>query len=146
MHLFDPSGTIKKYDSPNAILLDYAKTRLALYQTRKDCLIADINKQLPYHENVVRFIEDQISEVPSLDFRKKTKVICESLLEEEGYARIDESFDYILRLPVSTVTAETIAKHKADLAALRSRLTTLHATTPASLWNDDLLAWKNKKV
>lgn len=145
MHLFDPSGTIKKYDSPNAILLEYAKTRLALYQTRKDFLIADIQKQLPYHENVVRFIEDQISDVPSLDFRKKTKLICESLLDEDGYARIDGSFDYILRLPMSTVTAETIAKHKADLAALRARLTTLEATTPASLWSDDLLAWKNKK-
>ena len=93
----------------------------------------------------MRFIEDQISEVPSLDFRKKSKGMCESLLEEDGYDRIDGSFEYILRLPVSTVTSETIAKHKADLAALRARLTTLEATTSASLWNDDLLAWKSKK-
>jgi DNA topoisomerase-2 len=145
MHLFDPSGTIKKYDSPNAILLEYAKARFNLYQTRKDYLIADIKKQLPYHENVVRFIEDQISEVPSLDFRKKTKMICESLLDEDGYNRIDGSFDYILRLPMSTVTLETIAKHKTDLERLRDRLKVLEAKTPASLWNDDLLAWKNKK-
>jgi DNA topoisomerase-2 len=145
MHLFDPSGRIRKYESPNEILLEYAKTRLALYQTRKDHILADIAKQLPYHEQVVRFIEDQVSDDPVLDFRKKSKTVCESLLLENEYTPIDGSFEFILRLPVSTFTAEVIAKHKADLEVLRTRRAQMESTPPAKLWSDDLLAWKSKK-
>jgi DNA topoisomerase-2 len=145
MHLFDSEGHIKKYESPNAILDEYAHRRLALYETRKEHIIANIQKELPYHEQVVRFIKKQTEDTPTPDLRRKTRAECDILLAKEGFLKIDDGFDYLLKLPVYSFTAETIAKHEKDLADLRGRLKDVAETTPAEMWKRDLRAWKEIK-
>jgi DNA topoisomerase II len=140
MHAFNAKGQITKYTSPNAILKEYADVRLALYETRRLRQIADLQAELPYHEDVLRFIEDQISEKPSLDFRKRTRDVCEAALLGGKYRKVSETYDYIFRLPISTFTAEQVELHRKKLATLRAeiqRLTTLEA---ADIWLSELSA------
>lgn len=138
MHAFNHKGVITKYDRLNDILKEYADVRLALYETRRQYQIKALSAELPYHTNVMRFIEDQISKEPVIDLRRKTEEECTSLLAKHAYDRICDSFDYILRLPVRSFTAEEIAKHKATLASLRAEIATLESKTAAELWLEDL--------
>ena len=138
MHAFNHKGQITKYPTLNAILKEYADVRLALYETRREYQIKALQAELPYHANVMRFIEDQISKAPVVDLRRKTETECETILAANTYARIEESFDYILRLPVRSFTAEQIAKHKAKLESLRAEIKTLEGKTAADLWLEDL--------
>jgi hypothetical protein len=84
------------------------------------------------------FIEDQVSDKPTLDFRKKARDICEAALVAQKYRRVSDSFDYIFRLPVSSFTAEQIDKHAKKLAELRAEIVRLESTTAAALWLTEL--------
>jgi DNA topoisomerase-2 len=138
MHAFNAKGQITKYDSLNAILREFAEVRLALYETRRQKQIADLKAELPYHEDVMRFIEDQVADKPTLDFRKKARDICEAALVAQKYRRVSDSFDYIFRLPVSSFTAEQMDKHAKKLAELRAEIVRLDSTTAAALWLTEL--------
>lgn len=138
MHAFNAKGQVTKYESLNAILKEYAEVRLELYETRRQKQIADLNSELPYHEDVMRFIEDQVADKPTLDFRKKARDVCEAALVAGKFRKVGDSYDYIFRLPVSSFTMEQIAKHQAKLAELRAEIARLEATEAADLWLTEL--------
>lgn len=139
MHAFNSKGVITKYDSPNAILKEFADVRLALYETRRQHQLKALHDEMPYHVNVVKFIEDQVKDTPTLVLKKKTRAECDALFQTAGYTSID-GYDYLLKLPVSSFTAEQIAKHEAQLAALRAEHTRLESLRPAEMWLMELAA------
>ena len=134
MHAFNAKGVIAKYPTLNDILVEYAQVREALYETRRLHQIAKLEKEVPYHEDIVRFIEGQCLDKPVPDLRRKTKAECETLLTEHMYTHHAE----ILRLPVSSFTAEVMAKHRADRESVLGRLALLRETTARALWLADL--------
>jgi DNA topoisomerase-2 len=138
MHAFNAKGQITKYDSPNALLKEYAEVRLALYETRRVKQIADLKAELPYHEDVMRFIEDQVADKPKLDFRKKARDVCEQALTAAKYRKVNDSFDYIFRLPVSSFTAEQMDKHGKKLTEIRAEIARLESLKAADLWLTEL--------
>ncbi len=144
MHAFNSKGVITKYATLNDILKEFAEVRMSLYETRRLHQIQACRKELPYHTNVVRFIEDQISADPEVDLRRKTEIECAQILAGNGYALIDESYDYLLRLPVRTFTAEQSAKHKAQLASLQAEIARLDSLKAADMWLTELGALYTK--
>ena len=138
MHAFNAKGQITKYETLNAILHEFAEVRLALYETRRQKQIATLKAELPYHEDVMRFIEDQVADKPTLDFRKKAKDVCEAALVAQKYRKVSDSFDYIFRLPVSSFTLEQITKHQTKLTELRTEIARLESLTGAALWLTEL--------
>ena len=138
MHAFNHLGQITKYDSPNEILKEFAEVRLRLYETRRQYQMKALNDELPYHNNVVRFIEDQISDKPKIDLRRKTRAMCDEILLSAKYDRIDGGFEYIMKLPMSSFTAEQIEKHKAKLVSLKKQIADLEGKGAADIWLEDL--------
>lgn len=138
MHAFNHKGVITKYDSPNALLKEYAEVRLALYETRRKAQIQTLHSELPYHENVVRFIKDQIADSPTLDLRKKAQSVCDTLLAQQSYVKLEDSYDYIMKLPVRSFTAEQVLKHETQLADLRTEIARLNELKAADMWLNDL--------
>lgn len=138
MHAFNHKGVITKYQTLNDILREYASVRLELYEKRRQHQIQALKSELPYHENVVRFIRDQIADTPRIRLQKKTRTECDAILAQDKYATIEDGFDYILKLPVSSFTAEQIAKHEKKLADIRAEIARLESTTARTLWKSDL--------
>jgi DNA topoisomerase-2 len=138
MHAFNAKGVITKYETLNDILKEYADVRLALYETRRQHQIRALQDELPYHDNVVRFIEDQIADKPTIDLRRKSRAECDAVLESAKYTKLADGYEYILRLPVSSFTAEAIAKHTTKLASLRAEIAALQQTTASQMWLADL--------
>ena len=134
MHAFNAKGSITKYPTLNDILVEYVETREALYETRRLHQIAKLEKEVPYHEDIVRFIEGQCLDKPVPDLRRKTKAECEALLTEHLYTHHAE----ILRLPVSSFTAEVMARHRAERENVLTSLQLLRETTGRALWLADL--------
>lgn len=138
MHAFNARGVITKYESANEILKEFAHVRLGLYEKRRVQQIADLMSLLPYHMNVMRFIEDQISDKPKVDLRRKTNDECAGILGGAGYTKIDDKFEYLMRLPVSTFTAESIRKNQQKLDELRTEIQRLERCSPAEMWLTEL--------
>jgi DNA topoisomerase-2 len=136
MHAFDPSGTIKKYTTPNEILVDYARCRLDLYGNRKEHLLSDLRAKLPWHSSVVKFLTLMCED--AIDLRKKSADQCHTILASHGL----ECIDNLLKLPFSSITAEHIAKHQAELDALNKKIAQIERTTPNEFWLEDLCGLK----
>jgi hypothetical protein len=88
---------------------------------------------MPYHVNVVKFIEDQVKDTPTLVLKKKTRAECDAMFKKAAYTSID-GYDYLLKLPVSSFTAEQIAKHESQLAALKAEHVRLETLRAAEMW------------
>jgi DNA topoisomerase II len=138
MHAFDSSCVIKKYDSPNAILNEFVGVRLELYDKRREFMLNALKDRLPYHENVVRFIRQQCEEIPVPDLRRKTLEQCDELLDTEKFERIKGTFDYLMDLPIKSLTLKNAQKHENDLNELKEKIAELEGKTGQSLWIEDL--------
>jgi DNA topoisomerase-2 len=138
MHAFNHNGIIKKYDSPNQILFEFVGVRLELYQKRIEFLLKTLKEKLPYHENVVRFIRQQCEPISRPDLRKKTPEECDSLLLAEKFDKIKDSFDYLMNLPIASLTLKHALKHEKDLETLKQQITELENTTSKELWLKEL--------
>jgi DNA topoisomerase-2 len=138
MHAFNSQGIIRKYDSPNAILYEYVGVRLELYGKRRDFMLNALKEKLPYHENVVRFIRQQCEDTPIPDLRRQTSEKCDELLEAQKFVRIKESFDYLMNLPIASLTLKHAQKHEKDLVELKQKIVELESQTPKGMWLHDL--------
>ena len=58
MHLFDLSGKIRKYASPEDILLDFYSVRLDYYNKRKEYMLRKYREELEILHSKVRFVEE----------------------------------------------------------------------------------------
>jgi DNA topoisomerase-2 len=142
MHAFDSKCVIKKYDSANEILREFVGVRLELYSTRRTFMLNALKEKLPYHENVVRFIKQQCETNPRPDLRRKSPEECDSLLEKEKFVKIKDTFDYLLNLPIRSLTLKNASKHEDDLEELRKNIVELEKMTPKQMWLNELKSFK----
>jgi DNA topoisomerase-2 len=138
MHAFDSKCVIHKYNSPNEILREFVGVRLELYEKRREFMLNALKEKLPYHSNVVRFIKQQCEELPKPDLRRKTMEECDVLLEKEKFVKLKDSYDYLMNLPISSLTLKNMKKHEEDLEELKRKIIDLEAKTDRDLWLADL--------
>lgn len=137
MHAFDSECVINKYETLHEILDEFSVIRLDLYKKRRAHCLAQMKARLPFHENVVKFIEQQSLDNPLPDLRRKSREECDTLLEKY-FVKISDSYDYLMDLPIKSITTTNARKHQADLEALRTKISDLEKKTPEQLWLDDL--------
>lgn len=140
MHAFNSKCVIQKYNTPNEILREYADIRLDLYAKRREHLLKTLRSKLPYHENVVRFIKQQCEPTPRPDLRRKSPEECDKLLTAEKFEKIKESFDYLLDLPIKSLTLKNAQKHEKDLEELKSKVADVEKSTPKDMWSKELVS------
>jgi DNA topoisomerase-2 len=138
MHAFNSKCVIHKYNSPNEILSEFALVRLELYEKRRQNILKVLTEKLPYHVNVVRFIRQQCQEKPVPDIRRKTREECDVLFKKDKFVLIKDSYDYLMNLPIASLTLTNATKHEKELTELRARIAEMESTTPKQLWLSDL--------
>lgn len=170
MNLFDHTGKIKRYATPEDILREFYTIRLEYYQKRKDFMVKKIEKDWNLLDNKVRFILAVIKGEIVVNNRKRAVLIDE--LEKMGFDRIakekprkvqeteilaegeekenedevtdikDEKrasdYDYLLSMPLWSLTMERVEKLKKDLEIKKEELDAMRATRIEDLWRSDL--------
>ena len=145
MHAFDSECVIKKYETLYDILEEFVIVRKSMYKKRKAFCLKEFKDKLPYHENVVRFIEQQCLKEPVPDLRRKTREECDELLDKEKFVKIDSEFDYLMDLPYKSITTTNAEKHQKDLNTLKLKIEELEKKTVAELWLSDLETFSAKR-
>lgn len=140
MHAFDSDCVIHKYATLHDILDEFVMVRMDMYAQRREHILTTLRNKLPYHENVVRFITQQSAEVPKPDLRRQSREVCDARLEADGFLKI-EGQDYLLDLPIKSITLTHAKKHEEDLRILRERIAELEKKNANQLWLDDLAEW-----
>eukprot|EP00887_Chlorella_sp_A99_P005643 scaffold1.g5643.t1 len=164
MMLFNSEGAIQKYTSPEDILREFFQLRLDHYAKRKALLLASAEADLLRISNKVRFILAVVSGELRLSNRRKADV--EGELEAAGYDRLanskkkaaaaaaaaddDEeggapatglSYDYLLSMPLASLTLEKVQALQSEAGETEARVETLRGTTEQDMWRSDLDAF-----
>jgi len=136
MYLFNENLILTKYNNPSEIICDFFDIRLEYYNKRKLYIIKTLKKELKYLESKSRFIKEYID--GNLDINKKSKDIINSLLEKKEYPQYEESYDYLLKLPMYSLTLERINELLKQCESKNKELIYYKSKSPSQLWNVDL--------
>lgn len=136
MHLFDAKGLIKKYDSVYDIINEWMTERYPWYKVRKDHLIDELTRTLNVTSSKYRFLQ-MIMDDELVVYRVPKKDV-EEKLDELSFKKVDNSYAYLLQLPVTSFTTEMLAKLKKEIDALEEELDKVKNTTETQMWINDL--------
>ena len=136
MHLFDPKGRLRKYDLVTDICEEFLVTRIHFYQIRKTFLIDVLKKRLLKMVNKANFIMQILHD--QLDLRGKANDQVIQILEEEKYDRIDGDYKYLIKMPMDSVTEESIESIMCERQELEDELKLLSDLTPQRMWYSEL--------
>ena len=142
MHLFNENGKIKKYETYGAILKNFAKVRLELYQKRKDYLLGKWNKELDMLKWKLKFVEGVIAD-EIIVFKKKSAQIIEQLekLKFPKFTTGDKknpSYDYLTSMTIIRFSQDEVEKLRQQILDKKEEIETLEGKTATQLWEEEL--------
>ena len=137
MHLFDYNDKLKKYENVKEIVDDYYLKRLELYNKRKEYQLKMLRDELVILSNKARFIQENLDDL--IDLRKKSNLENENKLMERKYDKIENSYKYLLKLPMDSVSVENFEKLMKEKDEKESLIKKLESLTNIDLWLDELL-------
>jgi DNA topoisomerase-2 len=136
MYLFNEHLILTKYNSPTDILSCFYDIRIEYYEKRKIYITKKLQQELLLLESKARFIKEYIDGI--LQINKKSKDVIIKSLENEKYIKDESSYDYLLKLPIYSLTLEKIQELNKNCESKRSSLLFIQSKTPEELWKIDL--------
>jgi DNA gyrase/topoisomerase IV subunit B len=135
MHLFHPIKGIHKYESPEAILMDFVDIRMEAYKKRKAHMIEMLEQKMKKNTNMAKFVDMVINEKLVVFKRKKQELEAEL---ETLFDKLNDSFDYLLHIKTYQYTHEAVLALNEETTQLATELETLRGTTLSNMWKTDL--------
>jgi DNA topoisomerase-2 len=144
MYLFDDRRVPTKYTNTTDILLDFYDIRLDFYIQRRQCIITRLGKELSVLKAKTRFINEYMG--GSIEINRKSREFIMNLLEVKGYPKhADEdstlagnSYDYLVKLPIMSLTLERIADLERQTDKKQKELEDIQRKSEKDLWREDL--------
>ena len=141
MHLYNAEGKIVKYENPNDILFDFYKVRLEAYSTRKNKIIESLQDEMLYMNSKIKFILGVI--------HKKIKVMnvkkpdLDSYLVNNGFPLQNESYDYLIKMPLYNLTYEKKEELIKEVESKKDMLHNTINTNQTTMWLNDISDFEN---
>jgi DNA topoisomerase-2 len=134
MYLIGPNGAVKKYASPEEILVDYIEIRLITYKKRKQWLLNQIDAEIRWLSEKARFIGFVIS--------KRIQVLNVPLGEIHNQLRAEnfkeELWSKFLDIKTYQYTREEVLKLKALCEKREADRVELKGTSVSQMWKNNL--------
>ena len=123
--------------TPDRIVDEFARVRLATYKDRIAAQIHQAEEALSVAENKRRFIQAIVDEELIIRRFKSNSLLCEHLVAQ-GYAKHHDSFDYLTKMPQAASTEENLGELAEKVQKIEMQLAELRAATAAGLWRAEL--------
>ena len=133
---FDSQKKIVKYNNINTILDEFCDLRLQFYNTRKTYLLDKLQREIDMLSIKIRFINEFIDSKIIINNRSKSNIIEQ--LEKGKYPMENESYDYLLKMPIYNLTKDKIDDFNANLETKQTEYKELTCKDNKELWLDDL--------
>lgn len=136
MHLFDKDGLIKKYNNVYEIINEWINNRYPWYAVRKNYIIKSITEELNIAENKHKFLSMIMNDQLTVYKVPKQQII--NKLTELKFIQVDNSYNYLLNLSVTSFTKEMITKLEETIQTLTTKLNNVKQTSEKQMWINDL--------
>lgn len=138
----DEWGKLKIFDYVEDIIEYFVNFRLTYYHKRKEYLLEKMNRELKILSNRGRFIKAILEEKLKVNNVPKIEII--KGIEEMNLDKIDDSYDYLLRMPIYSLTKEVFDKLKQDFIEKKAEIKIVEETNPKDMYILDLNDLKKK--
>lgn len=135
--VLDETGNLKIFESCSEIIEYFVKFRLKQYSKRKEYLLSKIGKECLILDAKARFINAVVK--GDLKINNVPKATIVSWLEKNKFHKVEDSYDYLLRMPISSLTREMCIKLMEDLKNKKVELDTIKKTNIEDMYRGDLL-------
>jgi DNA topoisomerase-2 len=136
MNLFNHEEKLVHYNTIHEICDDFIVQRLRYYDIRKEYLLSVLTKEIEILKNKYNYIQEILEE--TLDLRKKsTTEIC-SILSQKGYSKIDDSYNYLIKMTMDSVCEENVKHLKGQYTDKEKEYKEIESVTIQDLWSKEL--------
>ena len=136
MNLFNEKEKLTHYEKPHEIIDDFILKRIGYYEKRKQHIIQVLEKELILLQNKYKYIQQMID--GSIDLRKKTTEQIYTILQDLAYVKIDDSYNYLIKMTMDSVSIENIETLKKQFESKEKELNLIKKTTIEESWLNEL--------
>ena len=137
MHCFDAKGVMTRYASTLEIVEAFVPVRLKAYERRRLALVRAAETEVERLSNRARFVL-AVTEGELVVAKKKRDDLVREL-RANGYVAFSDSYEYLLGMPVWSLTRERVDALLAERDRTVGELERLRRTTARELWREDLV-------
>jgi len=138
----DEFGKIKLFDADTEIIEYFVDFRLKFYVKRKQFMLDRLKYDLKILSNRGKFIRAILEN--KLDIKNKSKEKLISDITAMNLELIDDSYDYLLRMPLWSLTKELFEKLKKDFLTKKEEILELEKVEPTEMYLSELKELKQK--
>lgn len=131
------NNAILEFTNEKEILKYYIDLRLKFYKLRKAYMIADLKDQINFLNSKVLFIRSILNGDIIINNKAK-KDIIEQIKLIPKIMMVDDSYDYLLKMPIYSLTKEKIDELTRLLESKKLQLKELKDITINEMWKNDL--------
>jgi len=132
----DEFGKLKIFESAEEILKYFVDFRLIYYEKRKEYQLQTLLHELRVLGNKGKFIKLILDGKLVVNNTPKSEII--SQIEQNNFDKVDDSYDYLLRMPIYSLTKEVFDKLKSDFTSKKEEIEVLKSKDPKELYLKDL--------
>lgn len=133
----DENNKIRVFEDSEEIIKSFIEIKLNFIQKRKEFLENSLQKDLDILNSKILFVTMVIDKKLKINNIPKEQVI-EALSKVKKIVKVQDSYDYLLKMPIYTLTKEKVDDLKAQASAKETELTELKGSTKEQLWLKDL--------
>ena len=130
--VWNGDGVLTRYETVEALLMDFVIWRLDRYEDRRQALIKKVQADIAWATERYRFIMFYLKNMTV--FRDTETKPLHALLTTQGFVRIDD----LMSMPMRSLTKQKIEELKAEAEKLRLQLAELQNDDPASMYRREL--------
>lgn len=138
----DENEKLKIFDCVEDIVKYFVDFRLVFYQKRKDFLIDKLSKELRVLAFKAKFIKSIIDK--KLEVNNVKKEIVVKWLEDNKFEKIDDSYNYLLNMPIYSLTNERYMELMKNAKDKKEELDLIKEKEPKDMYLTDLNELKKK--
>lgn len=138
----DEKGKLKIFECVEDLIYYFVNFRLGYYQKRKDYILDRLQKEITLLSNRGKFIRAILEEKIKVNNVPKATII--ESIKSLNLTEVDGSYDYLLRMPIYSLTKEMYDKIKEDYLSKKKEIEETKLIDPKSMYLDDLNELKKK--
>jgi DNA topoisomerase-2 len=142
MHLFDSDTRLHKYETVQEIIDAFYDVRMKTYGKRKTAMVNEITNKLMELSNRSKYIVGVLE--GTIDLRRKSSKEVDDLLSTFGLTMLENSFSYLRKMHMDSVTEENVDKIMKDTKEMQEQLKLLVNTSLKQMWLNDLNNFEKK--
>lgn len=133
----DENNKIVEFDSPTQIMQRYISVKLEYMGKRKNSILGNLQSKIDANNTKYQFIKYVVEDKLVLNKRKRSEI--EADMESLGLPK-NENYDYLLKLPIISLTEEEMERLKTQTDKYLSELNTLQSTSEVEMFLKDISA------